>query len=89
MFNSLKTLLAAGLIAVSAVAFAAPVDINQADAQALATNLKGIGQSKAEAIVAYREAHGPFRAPEDLIMVKGIGHGILNKNRDLIQVSGQ
>jgi competence protein ComEA len=89
MFTPLKTLLTAALLAVSFLAFAAPVDINQADAKVLAKNLNGIGQTKAEAIVAYREAHGPFRAAEDLVMVKGIGAGILNKNRELIQVSGQ
>jgi len=89
MFTPVKTLLTAALLAVSFLSFAAPVDINQADAKVLAKNLNGIGQTKAEAIVAYREAHGPFRTAEDLIMVKGIGAGILNKNRELIQVSGQ
>ena len=89
MFTTLKTLLTAALIAASSMAFAAPVNINQADAETLAENLNGIGQTKAEAIVAYRKANGPFRAAEDLIMVKGIGAGLLNKNRELIKVSGQ
>ena len=49
-----------------------PVNINQADVSAL-TTLKGIGPKKAEAIVAYRTAHGPFKAVSDLAKVKGIG----------------
>lgn len=50
----------------------APIDINQADATQLAT-LKGIGPKKAEAIVAYRTAHGSFKSIEGLAHVKGIG----------------
>ena len=49
-----------------------PVDINQANATQLAT-LKGIGPKKAEAIVAYRTAHGSFKTVDDLAHVKGIG----------------
>lgn len=49
-----------------------PVNINQADASEL-TTLKGIGPKKAEAIVAYRTAHGSFKAVTDLAKVKGIG----------------
>jgi competence protein ComEA len=48
------------------------IDINSATATRL-TDLPGIGPSKAKAIVAYREANGPFSAPEDLMKVKGIG----------------
>ena len=49
-----------------------PVDINHADATQFAT-LKGIGPKKAEAIVAYRTAHGAFKTVNDLAGVKGIG----------------
>ncbi|EKD77102.1 MAG: hypothetical protein ACD_42C00480G0002 [uncultured bacterium] len=49
-----------------------PVDINHADAAALAT-LKGIGPKKADTIVAYRTAHGAFHSVNDLTHVKGIG----------------
>lgn len=65
------------------VADTAPVDINHADATALAT-LKGIGAKKAAAIVAYRTAHGSFQSIDDLAHVKGIGKKSLvrlkNKN---------
>lgn len=49
-----------------------PVDLNQADATTL-ERLPGIGPVLAAAIVAEREAHGPFASIEDLERVKGIG----------------
>ena len=74
------------LLAWSLVAMAATVDINQADAKLLVT-LSGIGPQKAAAIVAYREANGPFHSIDDLAKVKGIGSAIVDKNRDNISVS--
>ena len=56
------------------------VYVNQANAQELAQYLDGIGQSKAEAIVAYREAHGPFTDLQSLKAVKGVGDKTLEKN---------
>lgn len=56
-----------------------PININQADAVTL-TALDGIGESKARAIVAYREANGPFQNVNDLINVKGIGEKTVAKN---------
>ena len=66
--------------------FAGPVNINQADVSELKANLSGIGEAKAEAIVAYRESHGSFHSAEELVNVKGIGEALLEKNRDLILV---
>lgn len=57
----------------------AAININTADAATLA-ELTGVGHSKAEAIVAYREANGPFSAPQDLAKVKGIGERTVEKN---------
>ena len=62
------------------------VNINTADAETLASQLKGIGQSRAEAIVAYREAHGPFTSIEDLAAVRGIGQRTLEQNASLLSV---
>jgi competence protein ComEA len=73
--------------AVPAAAFA-QVDINNADAKTLAESLDGVGLVKAEAIVAYREAHGPFRHAEDLKRVKGIGAKTIDANRDAIVIVG-
>ena len=60
------------------------VDVNSADAKTLAQALAGIGLVKAEAIVAYRNAHGPFQGVDDLAKVKGIGRRIVEENRDVI-----
>jgi competence protein ComEA len=62
------------------------VDINTADATTLAEGLNGIGLSKAEAIVAYRNEHGAFASADDLANVKGIGMKTVERNRDLIVV---
>jgi len=83
----LPTLLAFLLLAFGlAGPVAAQVDINSADARTLASTLYGVGLVKAEAIVAYRNAHGPFARPEDLLKVKGIGHHTLDANRTMIVV---
>ena len=54
-------------LAVALPAFAAtPVNVNKADAATLAKSLDGVGHAKAEAIVAWREEHGPFKSVDDL-----------------------
>ncbi len=63
------------------------IDINTADAEAL-MSLPGIGEAKAAAIIAYREEHGPFRYPEELLNVKGIGEGILEGLLDYVTTGG-
>jgi len=45
-----------------------------------------IGASRAAEIVAYREAHGPFRKPEDLLAVPGIGPTIYARIKSLVTV---
>jgi competence protein ComEA len=60
------------------------VNINTADAQTLAANLKGVGETRALEIVRYREAYGPFASAEELTEVKGIGKSTLDMNRDVI-----
>ena len=69
------------------LAWAGPVDLNSADAETLARELKGIGPARAAAIVAWRDANGPFQAPEDIVLVQGIGERVLEDNRDNIIVS--
>lgn len=69
----------------SSAAFGAvQVDINTADAVTLARELSDVGLVKAEAIVAYRVAHGPFTSFEDLAKVKGIGPRVIEENRERI-----
>lgn len=62
------------------------VNINDADAETLAEVLDGIGMSRAEAIVAYRTAHGPFYSAEELTAVRGIGESTVAKNEKKIRV---
>ena len=64
-----------------AFSWAGPVDINKADAATLAKELNGIGMSRAQAIVAYREKNGAFKSAEDLLKVQGIGAKVVETNR--------
>ncbi|MGD2138668.1 MAG: helix-hairpin-helix domain-containing protein [Gammaproteobacteria bacterium] len=66
---------------ISVASYAGPVDINTADAAAIATAVNGVGEKKATAIVRYREAHGPFANIDELVNVKGIGTRTVEKNR--------
>lgn len=61
------------------------VNINTADAATLAT-LPGIGEKRAADIIADRERNGPFRFPEDITRVKGIGEETLKQFVDQITV---
>lgn len=72
------------LVAFCSMTVLAAVNVNTATVEEL-QKLNGIGVKKAEAIVAYREAHGAFTSAEDLLKVKGIGEGILAKIRDDIE----
>lgn len=69
-----------------ATAITAGVNINTADAPQLARGLRGVGSSKAEAIVRYREQFGPFESIDELAEVSGIGPATVARNRDLIRL---
>lgn len=85
MLNKLAAIVLALSLAVPGLLFAAtPVNINQASATAIAKSLDGVGNSKAQAIVDWREAHGPFKKVDDLRHVKGIGKATIDRNRDAI-----
>ncbi|MGB0846184.1 MAG: ComEA family DNA-binding protein [Thiolinea sp.] len=86
----MKKILSALLV--SASLFATPalladmVNINTATAAALQENLKGVGEKKAQAIVAYRKEYGEFKTLDEIMEVKGIGKGIFKKIRDDISL---
>jgi|GEM_PF-1025188 len=63
------------------------VNINTATAQQLQL-LPGIGPSRAQAIVTQRERH-PYRRPEDLLSIRGIGRATLNRMLPYIVVEGE
>jgi competence protein ComEA len=69
----------------SLVADMSKVNINDATLEEL-TTLNGIGDKVAAKIIAFRKANGPFQKPEDLMMVKGIGQKLFDKNKDRIVV---
>lgn len=88
--NTLRRILFALFLAVAPLsAFSAPVNVNTADAAALAENLNGVGPKIAAAIVAYRKEHGPFRKVEDLLQVKGIGPKILERIRPDVRLDNR
>lgn len=62
------------------------VNINTASRDELKT-LSGIGDSKADSIIQYRETHGAFRNIEELMNVEGIKEGVFNKIKDRITVN--
>ena len=61
-----------------------PVNVNTASAEEISDNLKGIGLSKAQLIIDYREAHGAFTHVDELVNVKGIGLKTIDRNRGMI-----
>ena len=63
------------------------INLNTADAEMLQRELAGVGEAKAKAIVAYREANGEFASIDELLEVKGIGKAILEKNRDKVSLN--
>jgi len=81
-------LVSSGFILSAAAAWAGPVDINTADAATLARELNGVGPARAQAIVAYRNEHGPFKSVDDLRLVKNMPQKIIDSNRDLLRMDG-
>ncbi|MHA6493806.1 ComEA family DNA-binding protein [Pseudomonas borbori] len=72
---------------VTQVAAVSKINLNTADAETLQRELLGIGQVKAQAIVAYRDEHGAFASVDELLEVKGIGAATLEKNRDRLSIN--
>jgi competence protein ComEA len=66
----------------SVLALQEKIDLNKADLAQLVGAMKGIGQKRAEAIIAYREEHHGFKSIEELAAVKGIGQHFFDAHKD-------
>lgn len=74
-----------GLLQQTEAAASSKVNLNLADKDMLMT-LTGIGESKAEAIIQYREKNGGFSSIEEIKQIEGIKDGVFNKIKDEIEV---
>ncbi len=84
--ETIKKFLFITLLAFSLTLSAAdPININSADKQTLML-VKGVGEKRAEAIIAWREKNGPFKSVDDLIQVEGIGQATLDTNREMLTI---
>ena len=61
------------------------VNINTASKEELMT-LPGIGESKAESVIQYREEHGEFKEVEELTNIPGIKSGVYEKIKELVRI---
>lgn len=82
----IKLLIVTMALFFSALTWAAPVNINTADAKTIAKVVKGVGEKRAQAIVDYREKNGPYASVDDLVKIKGIGKKTVDKNRENMTV---
>jgi len=89
MCNAIRVFVLSALFGLPIAAWSGPVDINTADAKTLAAELRGVGETTAEAIIAYRTANGPFKSVDDLVKVRGIGSKLLEQNRANLRVGAE
>ena len=82
----LKSCIFAVLLSLPVLTFAGnTININTADKELL-MSIKGIGEKRAEAIIAYRDKNGPFKSIDQLADVKGVGMFFIDSNRDVLVV---
>lgn len=82
----LRLIAASAVYCFSSVVFASPVNINSASATEIAQALSGVGESKARAIVTFRQQNGAFKDASEIVQVKGIGESIYEKNKADIKI---
>jgi competence protein ComEA len=87
-FLCLGLLLLSGAAQAGSDGAKAPLDLNRATAEQLEA-LPGIGEVKAAAILAVRDANGGFQSVEELEAVRGIGPALAMKLKPLLKVDSQ
>lgn len=79
--------LCASLFTTQAIFANETVNINTATVEELTEHMTGIGEKRAEAIIAYRDTNGNFTTVDDLLSVDGIGEVTLERNRERLAVN--
>ena len=82
--KAIKLFVLAICLGFSLMASAEQININTADVKTLTRELVGVGKTRAEAIVNYREKNGPFTSVDELTRVDGIGNRTVENNRQNI-----
>jgi len=85
MLVCLSVVLLIAFIPMAGAVEAEKVNINKADLDELC-KLTHVGKGYAQRIIEYREKNGPFKNPEDITQVKGIGDKVWQANKDRISV---
>jgi competence protein ComEA len=76
------------LLTLPVIGFSADsININTADKETLMAVIKGVGETKAEAIITYRKENGGFKSIDELANVKGIGQATIDKHREQLTTS--
>ncbi len=84
----INSLLLTLLLTLPVIGFSAEsININTADKEILMSVIKGVGEKKAEAIIAYRKENGDFKSVDELANVQGIGQATVDKHRDMLTTS--
>ena len=87
-----SSLVLVGILLASASSFAADarrvVNVNTADPSQLAL-LPRVGPAVAQRIIDFRKENGPFKSPEDLMLVQGIGEKTYQLIKPYVAVSGE
>lgn len=82
----LRSCIIALLLSLPVLSFAGQtININTANKDLL-MSIKGIGEKRAEAIIAYRNKNGPFKTVDQLAEIKGVGKLFIDSNRDVLVV---
>jgi len=80
-----KCILVLFLILPSVLYAGESVNINTANKEML-MSIKGVGERRAEAIIEYRDKHGPFTTIDQLAEIRGIAQSLIDANRDTLVV---